>query len=226
MGALSVVVFAYGYIYQDTVLMILGSVLPLGYTFWLVLNTDLLKVVTEKAEEVIDAASEEVPAIRKIRDTTQRVIERTGILSEGPVEAIGGHIEGKWFVHTFLPTYADTNSVGNVYFGMYAMWVGKTRELFFNHVMPDFDLNDTQFFILTRSFEHKFVRETREFEQVTVKIRVSKTNRKQAILEHQVFNDSGQILGKGSQALIFVDSKDYKLLDIPGEVMKAFMNYL
>jgi hypothetical protein len=60
------------------------------------------------------------------------------------------------------------------------------------------------------------VRETREFERVTVKIRVSGQNRKQAFLEHEVYNDTGQLLGKGTQTLIFVDSKDYRLLDIPG----------
>ena len=56
---------------------------------------------------------------------------------------ISGHFEDKWFVHSFIATYADTNSVGNVYFGMYAMWVGKTRELFFNRVMPKFNLKET-----------------------------------------------------------------------------------
>ncbi len=106
------------------------------------------------------------------------------------------------------------------------MWVGKTRELFFNQAMPDFDLKDTSFYILTRTFEHKFVRETREFERVTVKIRVSGTNRKQAFLEHEVCNDTGQLLGKGTQTLIFVDSKEYRLLDIPPEVLSAFMKYL
>lgn len=226
MGALSVVIFAYGYLRQDAVLMVLGSIMPLGYTGWLVLHTDLLKVVTEKAEEVIEAASEEVPALRKLRDKAQTVWEGATGKAEGMTAAIGGQFEDKWFVHSFIPTYADTNSVGNVYFGMYAMWVGKVRELFFNQAMPDFDLKDTKFYILTRNFEHKFVRETREFERVIVKIRVSGTNRKQAFLEHEVYNDTGQLLGKGTQTLIFVDSQDYRLLDIPAEVMSAFMKYL
>jgi acyl-CoA thioesterase FadM len=66
------------------------------------------------------------------------------------------------------------------------MWVGKTRELFFNNVMPKFNLKNTPFYILTRSFEHKFVRETKEFETVSVKIRVASYNRKFATLEHDV----------------------------------------
>ena len=48
------------------------------------------------------------------------------------------------------------------------MFVGKTRDLFFNEVMPDFDLKTTKFYILTRSFERKFVRESREFDVITI----------------------------------------------------------
>ncbi|MEM6822069.1 MAG: thioesterase family protein [Verrucomicrobiota bacterium] len=223
MASLSVVIFAYGFFLEDEVLMIIGSILPLAYVIWLVFNSDLLRVVTEKAEEVIDAAVE-IPAIKAI--TESKIAQMITQGSEGGTATIGGHFEEKWFVHSFMATYADTNSVGNVYFGTYPMWIGKTRELFFNNVMPDFDLKDTPFYILTRSFEHKFVRETQEFEKITVRIRVSGTNRKMATLEHQVLNSANQILGKGQQQLIFVSSKDYKLLDIPQQVLTAFMKYL
>ncbi len=138
---------------------------------------------------------------------------------------IHGHFDGKWFVHSFISTYADTNSVGNVYFGMYAMWVGKTRELFFNKVLPKFDLKETPFYILTRSFEHKFVRETREFERVSVRIRIGDWNRKFVTLEHEIFDSSQHLLGKGKQTLLFVSSTDYRMLDLPSEVMTAFIGY-
>ena len=139
---------------------------------------------------------------------------------------ISGHFEDKWFVHSFIATYADTNSVGNVYFGMYAMWVGKTRELFFNRVMPKFNLKETPFYILTRSFDHKFVRETKEFETVSVKIRVAGHNRKFVTLEHEIYDSVGNLLGKGSQSLLFVSSSDYKMIDIPSDVMGSFLAYL
>lgn len=135
-------------------------------------------------------------------------------------------IEDKWFVHSFTATYQDTNSVGNVYFAQYTLWVGKTRELFFNHVLPDFDLRTTPWFVLTRAFEHKFLRESREFEQIEVKIRISAVNRKFVTLEHQIFDSARQMLGKGKQSLLFVSSKDYGIVDIPGECQKAFLPYL
>lgn len=105
------------------------------------------------------------------------------------------------------------------------MWVGKTRELFFNKVLPRFNLKETPFYILTRSFEHKFVRETREFERVTVRLRIADWNRKFVTLEHEVKDSSDQLLGRGKQTLLFVSSSDYRMIDLPAEIAAAFVNY-
>ena len=61
MASMSIVIFAFGYLNSQTPLLFLGSLLPLIYGIWLVFNTDLLRVATEKAGEVIGAASE-IPA--------------------------------------------------------------------------------------------------------------------------------------------------------------------
>jgi len=226
LASISLVIFAFGYFTAANFLLILGSLLPLLYVVWLVVNTDLLRVVTERAGEVMEAASE-IPALKAIAKTATLATGKD-VVAPAPQDAhaLGGHFEGKWFVYSFIATYQDTNSVGNVYFGMYGLFVGKTRELFFNQVMPDFDLKTTKFYILTRSFEHKFVREAREFDVITVKIRVADFNRKFCTLEHQVFGSENELLGKGKQSLLFVSSKDYSLLDIPGEVYTAFMPHV
>jgi acyl-CoA thioesterase FadM len=226
LASISLVIFAFGYFTSASLLLVLGSLLPLLYVVWLVVNTDLLRVVTEKAGEVIEAAAE-IPALRAIAKTAT-VATGKDVVAPAPQDAhaLGGHFEGKWFVYSFVATYQDTNSVGNVYFGMYGLFVGKTRELFFNQVMPDFDLKTTRFYILTRSFEHKFVREAREFDVITVKIRIADFNRKFCTLEHQVFGAENELLGKGKQSLLFVSAKDYSLLDIPSEVYSAFIPHV
>lgn len=231
MASLCLVIFAFGYLANQNILMYLGSLLPLAYVAWLVISTDLLRLVTEKAGEVMDAAAE-LPAIKAItrpghhETPSSQVTAPAAETQSGPAHGLAGHFEGKWFIHSVIATYADTNSVGNVYFGMYPMYVGKARELFFNAVMPDFDLKTTKFYILTRSFEHKFVRETREFDTITVKIKVAEANRKFCTLEHQIFGSEGQLLGKGKQSLLFVSSKDYGLLDIPPQVYSSFIKFL
>ncbi len=137
-----------------------------------------------------------------------------------------GLFNGKWFEVRLTATYNDTNSVGNIYFANYVAWVGKTRELFFRHCMPAFDLKQTPFYILTRSFNHKFVREAKEFDEVMVRLRIGKYNRKFVNLEHKLFDGHQNLLGEGDQSLMFVRSDDYHLIDIPKDVVTAFTPYV
>jgi acyl-CoA thioesterase FadM len=244
LGSLAVVIFAFGYLLAYPAFMIIGSLLPLGYVIWtlakptasedFVSDADQLDA---PADEMAPMASHTMQAAPPVATTRSNLVETmaetaTAIsdVAKSLVGAVqhplGGHFEGKWFIHSFVATYADTNSVGNVYFGMYAMWVGKTRELFFNRVMPKFNLKNTPFYILTRSFEHKFVRETKEFETVVVRIRISGYNRKFVTLEHEISDSQNHLLGKGQQSLLFVSSSDYKMIDVPPEVHTAFLPYV
>ena len=222
-GSLAVVIFSYGYFLRSPLFQIVGSLLPLGYVIWLLVKPSSSEEFLSDKQE-LDAqptgtgTGAAIPSPAATPATSPNPLDLAAL-----AQNIGGHFEGKWFVHSFVATYADTNSVGNVYFGMYAMWVGKTRELFFNRVMPKFNLKDTPFYILTRSFEHKFVRETREFETVSVKIRIAGYNRKFATLEHEIYDSAGHLLGHGKQTLLFVSSANYKMIDIPLDVQSAFI---
>ncbi|OHE75034.1 MAG: hypothetical protein A3F67_01515 [Verrucomicrobia bacterium RIFCSPHIGHO2_12_FULL_41_10] len=220
-GSLAVVIFSFGYFLHQPIFQILGSLMPLAYVFWLMLKPMAGEDFASGTEDLDQPSAQEITSVGLPAVSTTLMDIQPNIV--GSPHSIAGHFEEKWFVHTFIATYADTNSVGNVYFGMYAMWVGKTRELFFNQVMPKFNLRETPYYILTRSFEHKFVRETREFETVSVRIRVAGYNRKFVTLEHEIIDSNGNLLGKGSQGLLFVSSSDYKMLDIPQDVVTAFM---
>jgi acyl-CoA thioesterase FadM len=219
-GSLAVVIFAFGYFLRNPLFQMIGSLLPLAYILWLLLRPGSSEEFTTDSEEL------NAPAEPRMGPATPVTPSPHPTLSPSSPTAhdLGGNFEeDKWFVHRFIATYADTNSVGNVYFGMYAMWVGKTRELFFNKVMPKFNIAETPFYILTRSFEHKFVRETREFEAVAVRIRISGFNRKFVTLEHEVHDSNNHLLGKGKQSLLFVASSDYHMIDIPHDVHTAFL---
>ncbi|MEI8387452.1 MAG: acyl-CoA thioesterase [Verrucomicrobiota bacterium] len=227
-GSLAVVIFSYGYFLRSPFFQILGSLLPLGYVLWLLVKPSSSEEFLSDKDELEAPVSGDAASAGAVMGPPSGDAGPTHVIPTADdiaafTHSLGGHFEGKWFVHSFVATYGDTNSVGNVYFGMYAMWVGKTRELFFNRLMPKFNLKSTPYYILTRSFEHKFVRETREFETVSVKIRVAGYNRKFATLEHEIFDSAGHVLGRGKQTLLFVSSSDYKMLDIPPDVYSAFI---
>lgn len=256
-GALSVVIFSFGYLQDIPFFMTCGSLIPLGYIAWLfiksqteaepreeLVKTPAVAVATAGAAAVADDPTP-APAKQQQVDpaTAAKIAEVDTYMTPEAIaaaqqipdivlnndtpsgESATGYFEGKTFVHSFLSTYGDTNSVGNIYFGMYAMWVGKARELFLRKVLPEFDLDTTEYFILTRSFEHKFVREAKEFEKIRIEISVGEHNRKFVELNHKVLDGGNKILGKGKQTLMFVGSKDYSLLDIPVQIQTAFAYY-
>jgi hypothetical protein len=107
---------------------------------------------------------------------------------------------------------------------MYAMWVGKTRGFSSIRCFPDLTSRKLPLHS-DPLFEHKFVQETREFERVTVRLRISDWNRKFVTLEHEVNDSTDQLLGKGKQTLLFVSSSDYRMIDLPPEIAAAFVNY-
>ena len=247
-GCLAVVIFAYGYFLRLPTLQILGSLLPLALVIWLIFkpgssqefigDSRALSPVAEipmPPEE--EGASESFTATRKeaIRQRAEARAKELGVTAASPSEQDGGsstrghdlsgHFEGKWFVHSFIATYADKIRSATSTSECTSMWVGKTRELFFNKVLPRFNIKETPFYILTRSFEHKFVRETREFEKVTVRLRIADWNRKFVTLEHEVKDSSEQLLGRGKQTLLFVSSSDYSMIDLPADIAAAFVNY-
>ncbi|UGB27552.1 thioesterase family protein [Methylorubrum sp. B1-46] len=151
---------------------------------------------------------------------------RTVVVAVPRDEAIASHgFDGEWFTLNLTPTYDDTNSVGNVYFANYVRWVGKARELFFNTCMPDFDLKSTDFYVLTKSFQHDFRREAAEFEPITVRVRIASHNRKFVTLAHEIHSGINGLLGRGEQSLMFVDTVQYRPLDIPRTIIEGFLPY-
>ncbi|GBU20005.1 hypothetical protein AwMethylo_42200 [Methylobacterium sp.] len=166
----------------------------------------------EETREIAPVAEASVPKVAVVTVTREEVGTSHGF-------------DGQWFVLRMIPTYDDTNSVGNVYFANYVRWVGKAREMFFNICMPKFDLKTTDFYVLTKSFTHDFRREAVEFEPITVKIKIANHNRKFVTLAHEIHSDLHGLLGRGEQSLMFVDTVHYRPLDIPRSIVEGFLPY-
>ncbi len=215
--------FAIGYYAQLVPMMAISSLLPL---------LAAVPLLTRPAVATPDQATSDAIATATTATVAKRSRSAVPETADVPGEGWGGsgplmgRFDGNWFQYDVIPTYDDTNSVGNVYFANYMRWVGKTRELFFARCVPNFDLKTTNFFILTRDFYHKFVRETREFEAILVRIRVGKHNRKFVTLEHEILSADGGLLGKGSQQLMFVDVASYQLIDVPVDMLRGFLPYV
>jgi YbgC/YbaW family acyl-CoA thioester hydrolase len=217
-GALSVAAFFPGYVLASPPLLWASTLIALAPAVAPLLA---LRGAVPEAQADVPAApiAAAVPAV-VANDAT-------------PASVPGGHgstghtIEDNWFCIRLVSTYDDTNSVGNVYFANYFRWVGKAREMFFAHSMPEFDLRNTDFLILTKRFVHDFRCETSEFDHVTVRVRVASYNRKFVVMEHEITSERHGLLGRGQQELMFVNSKGKpRPIDIPGDVMRAFLPFM
>ncbi len=233
-GLVSMLIISVGYFETAPLLMMVGSLIalfPLGLEAAGDAGAKLPKPGATRAKD--RAAGKPERGSPSGRDMA--VLERAaaaGPVVDAPVAAAADHalvtgshdgrFDGKWFEVKLTATYSDTNSVGNIYFANYVAWVGKTRELFFRNCMPGFDLKQTPFYILTRSFTHKFIREAKEFDEIVVRLKIGKFNRKFVHLEHKLFDGAQNLLGEGEQSLMFVHSDDYSLIDIPNDVVTAF----
>lgn len=231
----SLAAFGIGYFGENFTIMAFGSAVPFIYGWFMFAKQEIIlgnpaepinstnvspKLLAPNAGGTVSLDSPaSTEAIRSINITE---------LPPGakPVSIKGCYFKDGWFVHHFIPTYQDTNSVGNIYFAMYLLWVGKTRELFFMNAMPDFDPKTSEFLILTRSIDHKFLKEIKEFDEVSIEIKISDYNRKFVTLEHRIVDLHGDIVGKGKQVLMFVNSKNYALIDLPEAVQKVYMQYV
>ena len=224
LGTAASACFAVGYYAQLVPVMAVSPLLPLLAAAPLLVAAPVPDAATARDAAVQREAQAAGPV--GLAGAHMLAVQAAAPAGEAGAAPLMGRFDGKWFQYDVIPTYDDTNSVGNVYFANYVRWVGKTRELFFARCVPNFDLKTTGFFILTRDFYHKFVRETREFEAILVRIRVGKNNRKFVTLEHEIRSADGGLLGKGSQQLMFVDSASYQLIDVPADALRGFLPYV
>jgi hypothetical protein len=79
--------------------------------------------------------------------------------------------------------------------------------------------------VLTKSFQHDFRREAAEFEPITVRVRIASHNRKFVTLAHEIHSEINGLLGRGEQSLMFVDTVQYRPLDIPRTIIEGFLPY-
>jgi acyl-CoA thioesterase FadM len=220
-GIMSAIIGIIGYEESSTLLLAIGSVLPLLSVAQVLRGLSGPQLVSGGL-----AGRDEPSARPKPPTAALSVAEHDDPPVPAPrAGAKEGRFEDSWFIYEFIATYNDTNSTGNVYFANYLAWVGKTRELFFRKAMPGFEVKVSPWLILTRSINHKFIREAREFDAIRVRLRFAKYNRKFVDIEHEIWGSGDVMLGRGEQTLMFVDAQTYALLDIPPEVYAAFIGY-
>lgn len=115
--------------------------------------------------------------------------------------------------------YAETDQMGYVYYGNYAMYyeVGRVESLR-NLGLSYKELEDMGVMMPVLEHKSKFIAPGKYDENLTIKVKIPEMPRVRIRFEYEVFNEKEQLINIGETTLVFVDMKSGKPCKMP-EVM-------
>lgn len=113
-------------------------------------------------------------------------------------------------VYYLEPTLEDTNIVGNIYYASYIRWQGKAREKIVKNLFKDnLEFIFSNFKMITREVKHKYIKEAKLYETIKIELEY-KTKDIITTLNFKFFDSNNELLGKGSQKIVFQNLKTNK----------------
>lgn len=115
--------------------------------------------------------------------------------------------------------YAETDQMGYVYYGNYAMYyevarVESLRSLGFTYKA----LEDQGVMMPVLEYKSKFIRPARYDDLLTIKVKIEQKPASRMIFHYEVYNEENTLLNIGETTLVFVNKNNGKVCEMP-EVM-------
>lgn len=123
--------------------------------------------------------------------------------------------------------YAETDKMGYLYYGHYASYYETGRAEFIRDYGITYkDLEDEYGVMMpVAMLECRYRLPAKYDENLTIKTYLKEMPRRIFHVEHDIINESGQIINEGTVKLFFVDMKTQKNVSCPEYVKKAFESY-
>ena len=135
-------------------------------------------------------------------------------------------ISDRCFEYRHLVTFIDTNSVGNVYFVQYLVWMGKCREEITAMHYPEISEDIKKGFGFATEYAHMdYLGEAFLFDHVLIKMFVADLSRTRIEFLFEFYNEKDdKLLGTGSQAVIWVNPQHRPSL-MPDKLYDSAVEY-
>ncbi|MFC7522740.1 acyl-CoA thioesterase [Parapedobacter sp. GCM10030251] len=116
--------------------------------------------------------------------------------------------------------YAETDQMGYVYYGNYAMYyeVGRV-ELFRSLGFSYKALEDSGIMLPVIELQSKFLKPATYDEEITVKASLNEKPSVKIRFDYELFNQRGELLNTGSTTLVFVDKQRNKPCVAPADFL-------
>jgi acyl-CoA thioester hydrolase len=127
---------------------------------------------------------------------------------------------------TYRVVYADTDQMGNVYYGNY----GKLYEIGRAEMVREIgityaELEETGIGMPVYSVESRYRGALRYDERVTIETTLEKLPAARIEFKHRIFGESGELAHEATVVLVFQDMKTRKLIRAPRNLVSALEAY-
>lgn len=118
--------------------------------------------------------------------------------------------------------YAETDQMGYVYYGNYAMYYEVARvEALRSAGLTYKKMEDNGVMMPVLENKSKYLKPARYDDLLTIKVSVNKPTSTRMHFEYEVFNEEGVLINVGETTLVFVDMKTGKPCHAPAYMLEA-----
>jgi acyl-CoA thioester hydrolase len=122
--------------------------------------------------------------------------------------------------------YAETDQMGYVYYGNYAMYYEVARvEALRSLGLTYKNMEASGVMMPVLENRSKYIRPARYDDLLTIKVKVSKFPSSRMHFEYEVFNEENTLLNIGETTLVFVDMQSGKPCHAPEYMLKALQPF-
>jgi acyl-CoA thioester hydrolase len=122
--------------------------------------------------------------------------------------------------------YAETDQMGFVYYGNYAMYyevarVETMRQLGFSYKK----LEDDGIIMPVLECKSKYLLPGKYDEELTIKIKIPEFPKVKILFEYEIFNESSQLINEGETTLFFSNKSTHKPCRVPTQLTDLIAPY-
>ena len=139
--------------------------------------------------------------------------------------------KGATYEYRFIPTFEETNLVGNIYFANYVLWQGKCREMFLYEYCPYvIEEISNGLLLITLDLSVQYISQLFAFDKVIMRMTLEAQGESRMMMNFEYFKEEGKqqlLVCKGHQATAAMREKNGQLVpaSFPESMLEVLEQY-
>jgi acyl-CoA thioester hydrolase len=122
--------------------------------------------------------------------------------------------------------YAETDRMGYVYYGNYAMYFEVARVETLRHIGSSYkELEDSGIMLPVLEYKSKFLKPAKYDDLLTIRTFIKNKPGVRIVFEYEVYNEAKTLLSTGETTLVFVNSHTGRPCNAPDHLLEMMASY-